>query len=80
MYAVTQNIFNGAFGVPDDGYYPTTIHVDGRPVEIEMPGCDPDITQAGTPWVSPRMYVDGSSWLWQFALNVIGRDDNADED
>lgn len=48
---------------------------DGRTVEIDMPGLpveqvrfvgaeDQDI------WHFPRLYVDGASWVWKYALNV----------
>lgn len=38
--------------------------------EITMPGCDPDVTMKSQPWESPRLYVDGSSWLWGFAIGI----------
>lgn len=43
---------------------------------VEMPGCDPDITLRGQPWVSPRLYVNGSSWLYGFALNRFDDDED----
>ena len=58
-----------------EGRWRFDITVDGKPHEIEMPGiplaavrymADPsqDI------WEYPRLYVDGSSWVWRYALNV----------
>lgn len=39
-------------------------------VMVHVPGFDPETTQKGEPWVSPRLYVDGSSWLWGLALGM----------
>lgn len=39
-------------------------------VNVLMPGCDPDLTQAGIPWRSPRLYVNGGRWLWGYALDI----------
>ena len=59
-----------------DGYYRFTLEVGGRHVPVDMPGCDPDLTRAGEPWESPRLFVDGSSWLWEYALDACGPDGN----
>lgn len=40
-------------------------------VEIQIPGDDPDEVAQGRPFVSRRLYVDGSSWLYGYALNII---------
>ncbi len=59
---------------PDDGRYDYGVHIaDGRTVEIEMPGLPlEEVRFTGeddqNPWHYPRLYVDGSSWLWKFAL------------
>lgn len=37
---------------------------NGRHVEVQMPGLPVDRIRAG--WT--RLYVDGSSWYWDFAL------------
>lgn len=55
----------------DDGRWEFSIVVDGTAHVIDMPGCAPELTRRGEPWVSPRLYVDGSSWLWGFALSVL---------
>ena len=48
---------------------------DGREAEIEMPGLplarvrwmdEPDQNI----WDFPRLYVDGSSWVWKYALSA----------
>lgn len=49
-------------------------------IRIDMPGCDPAITMSSTPWVSPRMYVDGDSWLWTFAVRVTRRELMGEDD
>ncbi len=36
---------------------------------VDMPGCSLEQAREGRPWYSPRLYVDGSSWLWGFALD-----------
>lgn len=38
--------------------------------EVDMPGCPPALTRESRPFRSPRLYVDGSSWLWGFALGI----------
>lgn len=42
---------------------------DGRVLQVDIPGDDPDTVRKGEPWVSRRLYVNGSSWLYGFALN-----------
>lgn len=41
---------------------------------IQMPGLPLDrvryVNRAQNPWEYPRLYVDGSSWLWCFALSA----------
>ena len=68
----------GAYGDEDDGRWPFDIVVDGDGHDIEMPGIplaqvrylgrdDQDI------WDFPRLYVDGSSWVWCFALSAASK-------
>lgn len=40
-----------------------------RSFTIQMPGTA--VAAEGEAWVSPRLYVDGSSWLWGFAVSVV---------
>lgn len=56
------------------GWWTATIVLRGREHTIDMPGADPDVTRRGEPWVSSRIYVDGSSWLWGIALDVLAHD------
>ena len=46
---------------------------DGRAAEVDIPGDDPEVVCEGRPWVSRRLYVEGSSWLYGYALNAIER-------
>lgn len=44
-------------------------------LEIQMPGWPLEkVRYLGTPdqniWDFPRLYVDGSSWVWKFAMDV----------
>lgn len=56
-----------------NGWYGFRFVRDGRAVEVDIPGDDPDQVCAGTPWVSRRLYVDGSSWLFGYAMGFINR-------
>jgi hypothetical protein len=56
---------------PSDGRFGFTVEAKGRSVHIEIPGDDPDITCEGRPFRARRLYVDGSSWLYGFALSAI---------
>lgn len=40
-------------------------------IDVDMPGCDLEKVRASKLFYSPRLYVDGSSWLWDFALTFI---------
>ena len=63
-----------------DGYWEFTVQVNGRERTLDIPGDEPETTRKGEPWVSKRLYVDGSSWLWGFALSIISNDDDDDGD
>lgn len=69
---------------PDDGRYYFEVEVDGVYHEIEMPGIPIDqVRWMGEPeqniWDFPRLYIDGSSWIWKFALDVTRVPDPEDE-
>lgn len=51
-----------------EGWYAFVLRYGERSCTLDVPGVDPDLVQLGKPWVSPRVYVDGSSWLWGFGL------------
>lgn len=48
-------------------------------INIDMPGCEPERTMASKPFYSPRLYVDGSSWLWGYALGFADFDRDAED-
>lgn len=55
--------------------------VGGTSVEIQMPGIPIErvryLDEDGQNiWDFPRLYVDGSSWVWMFALNVCVPDED----
>lgn len=58
----------------DDGRYGYLLTMgDARKVEIDMPGLPLDRvrymdSEGQDIWDFPRLYVDGSSWIWMFAL------------
>lgn len=64
-----------------DGRYAYTLTMDdGRSIEIQMPGLPVDrvrfMSEDGQNiWDFPRLYVDGGSWIWQFALSSCEPDD-----
>lgn len=65
--------------IEDEGRYTFTIrnHRD-EDVEVEMPGLPLDeVRYMGEPdqdiWDFPRLYVDGSSWVWKYAISAVQR-------
>lgn len=65
----------GPLGTEGDGRWLFRMTRDDRTVEVEMPGLpldrvrwvdddDQDI------WQFPRLYVDGSSWVWKYAVGM----------
>ena len=54
----------------DDGRYDFILSSSKHEekIEVSMPGCDPEITSESRPFHSPRLYVNGSSWLWGYAF------------
>lgn len=74
-------VVNGALQDQGDGRWTGALRVDGRMHEVDMPGLPlEDVRYLGEEdqdiWDFPRLYVDGSSWVWKFALGVF----RADED
>lgn len=60
----------------DDGRFAFTTRVEGKDVSILMPGLPLDeVRYTGEPgqniWNYPRLYVDGSSWVWKFAVSQL---------
>lgn len=52
-----------------DGWFDFLFKRGGKSVEVQIPGDDPDTVCEGTPFKSRRLYVDGSSWLYGFAVD-----------
>lgn len=57
----------------DGGRYPFTLIRGERRCEVDMPGIPTDrvrwMREPGQNiWDYPRLYVDGSSWVWWFAI------------
>ena len=59
----------------DDGRYAFLIWMGNQCHEIDMPGCPLEVVRQSRPWYSPRLYIDGSSWLWGFGLGVCFSED-----
>lgn len=55
----------------NDGWYGFTLVNGGTTIEVDIPGDDPEEVMKGEPWVSRRLYVDGSSWLWGYAIGIV---------
>lgn len=59
-----------------DGRYPFRVTVNGRSHLVEMPALPLDAVRflggAGQNiWDFPRLFVDGSSWVWKYALHEL---------
>lgn len=56
--------------VNDGGRWDFIVALGAKTVEVAMPGCHRDVVRNNkSPWM-PRLYVDGSSWYWPFALEL----------
>ena len=68
-----------------EGRYAYTLAMaDGRSIEIQMPGLPVDqVRYLDKPdqniWDFPRLYVDGSSWVWKYALGVCEPEETEDQ-
>lgn len=52
----------------DDGRWMVVLAHGRYMCTVSMPGIPYERLILG-PWKSPRLYVDGSSWLWEFAIS-----------
>lgn len=82
-HAVTFD--DSAVSTDRDGRWTWVVNVDGADHEIDMPGIPVDrVRFLGLPgqdiWDFPRLYVDGSSWVWQYALGACRPDEDDEED
>ena len=62
----------------DDGRKGFDLEYDGRHVQVAMPGLMLEQVRwmeghSQDIWQFPRLYVDGDSWVWFFALNAVRR-------
>lgn len=60
-----------------EGRFGYRLTLEGRSCVVEMPGIDTDkvrwLDKPGQNiWDFPRLYVDGSSWVWGFAVGMAG--------
>jgi hypothetical protein len=53
------------------GWYGFILTDGNKSVEVDIPGDNPETVMKGEPFKSRRLYVDGSSWLWGYALGSI---------
>lgn len=55
----------------EDGRWTFTVSLGERSCEVDMPG-EEGISNDQRPIIfTPRLYVDGSSWHWEFALGIV---------
>ena len=61
-------------GEEKDGRWSFRLTCDGDEHDLDMPGLPlAQVRYTGhpqNPFDYPRLYVDGSSWLWKFAVNM----------
>ena len=72
------------FKADGQGRWETSIIVEGEEVEIDMPGLPLEKVrwlseESGSIWDFPRLYVDGSSWIWKFALDACTAKDDEEK-
>lgn len=53
------------------GFFGYTVTFEGKSVDVVAPGDDPDETVLSKPFKSRRLYVDGSSWLFKYAVSAL---------
>jgi len=59
-----------------DGRWPFEIRHRDHRHEVDMPGLPVEQVRwldegSGSIWDFPRLYIDGSSWIWTFAVHVL---------
>lgn len=56
-----------------DGRHTFVLWKDGNHVIVEMPGWELEsvryISDSQNVWDYPRLYIDGDSWVWKFAVS-----------
>ncbi len=54
----------------DEGRADFRLSLGKRSVLVSMPGVTAALLTGSLPY-APRLYVDGNSWWWEFALSVV---------
>ena len=62
-------------GMEHDGRFGYQMKVGDRTVDVDMPGLPLEkvrfVSDPGQNiWDFPRLYIDGSSWVWKYAVSV----------
>lgn len=65
-----------AAGDPEGGRFPYVVSYAGREAEVQMPGTTlEEVRYMKQPdqniWDYPRLYVDGNSWVWFYAVEIL---------
>lgn len=60
----------------DDGRFAFVVSCNGRTCEVHMPGLPLEAVrylgvEGQNIWHYPRLYVDGSSWVWKYAMTSL---------
>lgn len=70
------------------GRFAYSVFVEDKEAEVQMPGLPLEqVRYTGAEeqniWDFPRLYVEGSSWVWRYAVNVLSsyfKDEEEHED
>lgn len=76
MYDRDEKIDIEDMNVEESGRCIFVLHANGRESEVYMPGLSLDElrflgTDRQSAWDFTRLYVDGSSWLWKYAVHMV---------
>lgn len=61
----------------ENGRFGFRVIAADRTWDVEMPGLPLErvrFMKGLDPWQFPRLYLDGSSWLWEFAVGIMKRE------
>lgn len=64
-----------------DGRFSFLVEFDGNNHDVDMPGLPLEkVRYLGEPdqniWHFPRLYVNGSSWVWKYAIGMLTKEDS----
>jgi len=54
-----------------NGWYGFVFKGKGGKIDVDIPGVSPKRVCKSEPFYSPRLYVNGSSWLYGYAIGFI---------